>query len=116
MKAIENSRWTQHLARVILAMNIQRHNNLSYRISSYEVFFDRKHFQRLNNLATMTEQQNVNTNNFSDDAIDRHCAQKILNFAIKNSFIKNLEQKCEKEKIDDKNINDNNENECKNFV
>ena len=55
MKATGNPRWTQHLARVALAMNIQGHSSLPYRMSPYEVFFGRKHSQRLNSLATMVQ-------------------------------------------------------------
>ena len=95
-------------------MNIQKHSNLSYRMNSYEVFFNRKHSHRLNNLATMTEQQNINTNNFCDNVIDRHCAQEISNSAIENAFIKHLEKEFEGEKNDDENASD--EGECKYFV
>ena len=95
-------------------MNIQKHSNLFYRINSYEVFFDRKYSHRLNNFATITEQQSINTNNFCDNVIDRHCAQEISNPAIKNAFIKHLKKESEGEKNDDKNVND--ENKCKYFV
>lgn len=97
IKVTGDRQWTQHLARVVLAMNIQGHDSLPYKMSPYEVSFGRKHSHRLNSLATTTEQQKIRTDALSDDAINKYCVQKTSNSVIEKAFKEHSKQESESE-------------------
>lgn len=78
IEATRNPQWTQHLLRVTLAMNISEHDSLPYNMTLYKVFFGRKYCQRSNSIATIAEQQKINTNPISDNTINTSCEQNLI--------------------------------------
>lgn len=97
IKATGNHRWSQHLLRVALAMNVQGHDSLPYNMTPYEVFFGRKYRQRPNSLVTVHEQQEINTHLFSDETIDTSCERNAFDLTLADVLRIHLEYEVDDE-------------------
>ncbi len=55
IEATGKPNWSEHLVRIALAMNTQRHSSFPYNVTQYEVFLGRKYCNGANSLTTVEE-------------------------------------------------------------